>query len=569
MKEDTRIKISKIILLIFGLILLGRLFSLQILSHEYYDDMATKQYVKTSGTDFKRGTIYFKQKDNQLMPMATLKQGYLIAITPKLIKDPEDAYKKLSSIVNGLDKQDFIMRVAKKDDPYEEVARKVSNEDAEKIKNLEIEGVSLYSEMWRFYPAKKLASRILGFVGFKGDKLAGRYGLESYYDYVLSRENNGTMSINFFAEVFSNIKKELFDGKEKIEGDIILSIEPSVQSFLETTLNETIVKWDAGFVGGIIMDPKTGQILAMSVKPDFDPNTYGSENNLSLFSNPIVESVFEMGSTMKPLTYAAAINEGKITSDMTYFDEGFIILNKKRIENYDKKGRGKVDLQTALSKSLNTGAIFVMQQIGKEKFKEYIINYGLGTKTGIDLPDELPGLISNLNSNQDVEFATASFGHGIAITPMQMAVALSSLANGGYIIEPHIVDEIKVNNGINKKIEPKIIRQVLKKETSEEISRMLTVSVDQFLLDGKLKMEHYRIAAKTGTAVMLDENGKYSEDKVFHSFVGYAPSYNAKFLVFLFMSDPKNVQYASDTLTHPFMNIMKYLINYYNLPPDR
>ena len=176
--------------------------------------------------------------------------------------------------------------------------------------------------------------------------------------------------------------------------------------------------------------------------------------------------------------------------------------------------------------------------------------------------------MSNLDSGREIEYATASFGHGIAITPIEMATALSSLANGGNIIKPYIVDEIKIKNNRNIKIQPEILRRVLKEETSEEISRMLSEVFDEALLGGTVKIDRYSIAAKTGTAELLGEDGEYEEGRYFHSFFGYFPAFDAKFLIFLYVIDPLKDQYASGTLTAPFMNIVKFLINYYEIQPD-
>ncbi|MEW5907645.1 MAG: penicillin-binding protein 2 [Patescibacteria group bacterium] len=530
--------------------------------------MANQQYISPSSHYFDRGIIHFKKKDGQLISAATIKTGYLLAINPKLIENAEDIYEKIS-IITAIDKELFLKSVSKKDDPYEEIKHRLNEDEAKRIQKLGINGVGIHSETWRYYPAQNLASSVLGFVGYNGDKLEGRYGLEKYYESILKRGGGGNLKINSFAETIIDIKNLV--GNNSQEGDIILTIDPEVQTFLENNLNELLKKYDAQLAGGIIIEPKTGKILAMAAKPDFDPNNYAEIKNLSFFLNPNVQNTFEMGSIMKALTLAAGLDLNKITPQSTYRDEGFVILNNKRIENYDSKGRGLVDMQTVLNKSLNTGAVFVMQQIGKENFYNYILNYGLGEKTGIDLPDEVSGLISNLKSDREVEYATASFGQGIAVTPIEMACALSALANGGLLMKPYIIDEIRSEDGVSrKKIEPIEKRRVLKQETSEEISRMLVKVTDEALVNGAYKMDHYTIAAKTGTAQMHKEDQKgYYENEYIHSFFGYAPAFDARFLILLYLVKPQGVAYASHSLTEPFINILKFLLNYYQVPPDR
>ncbi len=208
--------------------------------------------------------------------------------------------------------------------------------------------------------------------------------------------------------------------------------------------------------------------------------------------------------------------------------------------------------------------------MGKERVRDYFLKYGLGEPTGSDLPNEAHGLIENLKSPRDVEYATASFGQGIALTPIETIRALATLANGGKLITPHLVDRIEYEDGTVEKIQYPEPKQVLKESTSEEISRMLTVVVDDALRGGKVSLPHHSIGAKTGTAQIADpDNGGYYEDKYLHSFIGYFPSYNPRFMVFMYTVEPKGVQYASETLTDPFMEIARFLINYYSIPPDR
>lgn len=572
-----RVRVVYFVFIFFALFIAGRLFLVQVVRGSYYKQKASDQYIAPSADYFDRGVIYFEKNDGQLISAATVKKGYLLAISPKNIKNPEFAYKKIkkilapsgeSNVEDFSSRDDFLRRAGKTGDPYEEVAHKLSKEQAEAIRALKLRGVNVYSESWRFYPAKTLASRELGFVGYKGNKLTGRYGLEKYYNDILSRNNPGEKSVNSFAEIFMGLKKIISNDSK--EGDIAVTIEPMVQSILEINLEKVLKKYKAVMAGGIIIEPSTGKILAMSAKPNFNPNRYGKAGNLSLFLNPGVQSVFEMGSIMKPLTLSASMDMGAISPTTVYDDKGYVILNGRRIENYDGRGRGRVDMQQVLDQSLNTGAIFAMEQMGKEEFKKYLINYGFGEKTGIDLPDEVPGMISNLNSGREVEFATASFGQGIAITPIEMITAISALANGGLLMRPYVVEEIKNKEGVDKKIEPKIRRRVLKKETSEKISRMLVKVVDDALLGGTVKLKNYTIAAKTGTAQLHKEGGRgYYKNEYVHTFFGYAPAFGTKFVVLLYLVKPQGVRYASHSLTEPFMNIVKFMINYYKIRPDR
>ncbi len=562
-----RVRLIYFFIFLFGAVLLTRLFFIQVVKGEHYENLANQQYVALSAVNFDRGNIYFSDKGEKLISAAAIKKGFQAVINPKILENHEDVYQKLSGII-PINKEDFLKRAQKKDDPYEIVANRLDNDAAKKISDLKINGLDVYGETWRYYPAGNLASRLLGFVGYKGDELVGRYGLEEHYESILGRGDEN-LFINSFAEIFTDIKKNLTSDPKK--GDIVLTINPAVQSMLEKTLEKISEKYETEMAGGLIMDPKTGEILAMAVKPDFNPNAYSENKDISIFTNPIVENIFEMGSIMKPLTLAAALDRGKITAETKYDDKGYVYIDGARIENYDGKGRGIVPMQEILNNSLNTGAVFAMRQLGKEEFRKYLTGYGFDEKTGIDLPNEVSGMISSaMKSPREIECATASFGQGIAVTPIEMASALSALANGGYLMRPYVVKEIKVKGDADIKTEPQIIRQVLKKETSEEMSGMLVKVFDEALMGGIYKMERYTVAAKTGTAQFnIEGESGYQESEYIHTFFGYAPGYDAKFLTLLFLVKPQGVRYASNSLSEPFVNITKFLLNYYDIPPDR
>jgi cell division protein FtsI/penicillin-binding protein 2 len=561
-----RIRILSIGIFIFASLLMVKLFFIQVIHGEEFDERADHQYA-TPADIFERGTIHFQKKNGTLVSAATIVSGFKLVINPKEITDPEKTLSALSDIVL-LDRDQFIAKAEKKNDPYEEIAEHLTKEQADKISEMDLEGVHLYREKWRFYPGGELAAQTIGFLAFDEDTLAGRYGLERQYEDILSRHNNN-LYINFFAEIFANLKDNILGKKDK-EGDVTLTIEPVVQGFLEKSLSGVISKFSSDFAGGIIIDPKTGEIYAMGSLPSFDLNNFSKVDNPAIYSNKLVENVFEFGSVVKTLTMAAGLDAGAVTADTTYDDKGFLVLNNSRINNFDKKARGVVSMQEVLNQSLNTGVSFVFSRLGRDKFRDYFYSFGIGEKTGVDLPNEARGLVENLKSRRDIEYATASFGQGIAMTAMEAVRAFSILGNGGYLITPHVVKEVNYIEGGIKKISYNQGRQVIGPQTSEEITRMLVTVVDKALLGGTVKMDHYSIAAKTGTAQIAREDAKgYYDDRYLHSFMGYFPAYDPKFLVFLYTVNPKGVSFASHTLTYPFMDIAKFLLNYYEIPPDR
>lgn len=567
-KAIIRVRIIFGVLVLIALVLLFRLYDVQIVDGSFYSDRADRQYVRTTGNLYDRGSIFMEDKEGRLVSGATLKTGYTIALNPSVIEEESDVYNILASYFE-IDEEEFLSRTAKTDDPYEEIAHRVPKETAFKIRDASITGLNIYKDRWRFYPGDSLASHALGFVAFDEDTLKGVYGIERYYNDILSRESGDT-HVNFFAEVFANLNKTLFNSSAVREGDIVTGLEPSVQLFLDRKLEEIQETWDSKLTAGIIMNPNNGEIYALGVYPTFDLNNFKEEENVSIFNNPLVENVYEMGSIVKPLTMAAGLDSESVTAETTYYDAGFLELDGFTIGNFDGKGRGYVDMQEVLNQSLNTGVSFVVEEMGTDVFGNYMKQYGIGEETGIDLPNESAGLIDNLDSPRQIEYATASFGQGIAMTPIATVRALATLANGGVLVTPHIATKIKYKNGLSKKVSFNDGERVLKPETAEEITQMLVKVVDEALLGGTVKQENYSIAAKTGTAQIakVDERGYY-DDRFLHSFFGYFPAYNPEFLVFLFTVEPKEVRYASQTLTHPFIDTVKFLTNYYEVPPDR
>lgn len=562
-----RIRIIVVCTFLCALVIVARLYHVQILYGEVYEKKAQKQYLKPSLANMNRGSIFFTEKNGDKISVATIKEGYTVSINPKSIKDADQVYEALSEYIE-IDKEIFLDKVMKKDNSYFELGKRLESQIGQSINALNLEGVFANKENWRIYPADFLSSHTIGITGLdKNNVLAGRYGLESYYEKILSRKTISS-NINFFAELFSNIKKTVFS-EESREGDLISSIEPTVASYLEKTLSDTQDKWKSDSIGGIIMDPNNGEIYAMVNFPTFNPNDLSNIKDAKIFSNPLVESSYEMGSIIKPLTMAVGLDSQAITIDSTYDDKGFLVLNGRKISNFDGKARGVVPVQEILSQSLNIGAATIALRAGADTISRYFLSFGLGDKTGIEQPNEQKGLVNNLSAKRDIEIATASYGQGISMTPIQTIRALSTLANGGILIKPHIIKSIEYIDGHSEIIETDGVR-VLKKESVDDVTSMLINVVDKALNGGKAKMENYSIAAKTGTAQIADPvNGGYYKDRYLHSFFGYFPAYNPKFIIFLYHIYPKNVEYASATLTDPFMQMTKFLINYYEIPPDR
>ncbi len=563
-----RIRLILAVVIFVALCILVRLYFVQIVNGEEYAQKADRQFASGSGRLFDRGTIYFTRKDGSLISAATLSSGFLVAINPQTLTDPESAYAAITAVASStLSHKAFLAAAAKKSQVYIEVAHRLSDAEGRALATKEIPGVHVLRERWRTYPGLSLASQSIGIVSYgSGDILAGRTGLEAMYDDTLARSGDSLYK-NFFSELFSNVGNILVSTKEVREGDIITTIEPEVQTHLANSLAKLNKRYTSKESGGIIMDPATGAIIAIVSYPSYDGNDLKSVDPARL-GNPLVEHVYEFGSIMKPLTMTAAFDAGVITPRTTYNDTGCITVNTRKVCNWDLKARGVIPVEQILLKSLNVGASWMAAELGQERFRAYFVKL-FGQKTGIDMPNETGALLGNLSKPQQIGYATASFGQGIALTPVQMIRALGAIANKGEMVQPHLVSAIRLDSGIERKLDWNEKVPVFSTTSTRETIEIMGKLNDEILSEGKAKIPTMSVAVKTGTAQLTTPGGGYYTDRFFHSFVGFFPSYNARFIILLYTNDPQGVQYASETLTATFLDLVRFLIDYYAVPPDR
>ncbi len=571
-KKKKEWRLFLIVLLVFlcasGII--ARLFSLQVIKHNFYSALAKSQHQLFKNLVPERGEIYFySAQDNSYLPAAINRRLYLVYVVPRSLSKKDNLEEIADKLANllSLDKDYILERLKKHNDPYEPLKHKVEHETVKEIEKLKLPGVGFSPEIERYYPFGKLAAQVIGFLGYKQDKKVGQYGLENYYE----SELKGTPGYILADKDTRGFWISVGDFKiqpAKNGDDLYLTIDENIQYIIEKELSEAVEKWSADSGTIIVMDPQTGAIKGLANWPTFNLNNYSQVEDISWYLNSAIQSFFEPGSVFKPITMAAALNEGKITPQTTYNDLGRIKIGGYIISNVDGKSYHHQTMTQVLEKSLNTGAVFVEQCLKKEVFREYVKKFGFGQQLGIDLSGEVKGDISNLDVFRDINFATASFGQGIAVTPLQMISAFSAIANGGKLMRPFVVQKIVHNDGSFIETKPKIIRQVISERTANQLNAML-ISVVENGYGRPARIKKYYIAGKTGTAQVPDlEKGGYS-DKTIHTFIGFGPAFNPKFVILVKLDNPKGIRFAADSVSPVFKRIAEYLLNYYNIPPER
>ncbi|MCK5084134.1 MAG: penicillin-binding protein 2 [Candidatus Pacebacteria bacterium] len=547
-------------------VILFRLFQIQIIKHDFYKALAENQHEFFQKTVPRRGEIFIKDLySEKLCPLAVNKELNIVYAIPKNIENKKEVSGRLSGILD-IESEKIFNIINKKDDPYEVIKNKVTNDVAEKVRNENIIGIDIAPEIVRYYPSNYLASNIVGFLGYSGNEKTGQYGIEGYYN---DRLKGAMGFLEIEKDASGNwISFGLKSSQAPKDGDdIVLTIDQTIQYISEKKIREAVEKYGAQRGDLIVMDPITGAVIALAQYPNYNPNEYFKEEDMGVFLSSGVHSVYEPGSVQKPITLAIGIDLGKIGPNTTYEDKGSLKIDGWPISNSDGKVNGKQTMIQVLEKSLNTGTVFAANQVNKNDFYKYLKNFGLNELTGIEIVGETKGSLSNLKNKTDISYATASYGQGISVTPLAMLNAISSFANGGKLMKPHIVSEFVNVDGISEKVEPQIIRRVVSARTANLVSAMM-VSVIKNGHAQQAKVEGYDFAGKTGTAQIPKKEGRgYEEDKTIHTFVGFGPMPNPKFSILVKLDEPQNASYAADTTAHIFRELSQELVNYYNIPP--
>ncbi len=567
---NSRIAFLKMLFFVFALIIISRLFYLQVLKYDYYKTLAQTRHSETQEIVPNRGTIFVQdtKNNNALIPVAQNQEFYLFYGVPAVIENVTSTIAQIEQVLSFTDEErwQIFLRLNKPNDPDEPISKYLTSKEKQALEKLNIVGTGFKPQIKRVYPQNNLFSHILGFLGFKNNERVGQYGIEEYFENELAGKSQ---TIEFEKDSKGRIIDFEQSNLDKIQDgvDLVLTIDPTIQFKVCAILEDWQKKMLAEDATAIVVNPKSGQILSMCDKPDFDLNNYSQVENINFYLNKSISQSYEPGSVFKAISMATAIDLEKVNPQTEYEDKGFLKFGPDTIRNANNEKYGKVNMTQVLDFSINTGMVFATLKIGTNNFKKYIENFGFGAKTGIQLPVESAGNISSLKNKSDIYLATASYGQGILTTPLQLIMAYSVIANQGILMQPQIILEKRFKNGSVEKFSPQQSRRVISSKTANILKAML-VSVVKNGHGNQAQVDGYYIAGKTGTANIAKENGKGYTDETIHTFVGFAPVDDSKFVILVKFSKPKNVPFSSDSAAPAFAEIAKFLLQYYQVPPD-
>lgn len=551
------------------LVIAARLVVLQAIASKQYKLQAEGQSTLVKKLTPSRGEIKISDKfAGEPYTVATTINKPLVYAVPASVSDKLKTSEELAKLL-GLESSEILPKLSDDTRKYVVLKKQLNEEEVKKIQEAKFPGIAFDAEISRFYPERDFLSSVLGYVGYKENDKVGLYGLEKYFETELKgTPGNLAQEKDAGGAWIFGTKRDLTPA---IDGDnLILTIDKSIQLKVEEVLKKTVEKHQADGGSIIVMDPKTGAILAMASNPSFDPNEFTKTKDLANFNNINTTGNYESGSVFKAFTMAAAIDSGAVTPDTTYVDQGKIEIDGYTLKNSDGKANGQQTMTQVLEKSLNTGVIFAKEKMGNSEFLRYVKKFGFGEKTGIELP-ETAGNLSNLSGKIKVNFHTASFGQGISVTPIQLAQAYGALANGGKMMKPFIVRTRLTADGKTINTDPHEVRSVISPKTAVLVSAML-VNVVENGHGQKAKVAGYdhEIAGKTGTAQVSKTTGAgYQEGVNIGSFAGYGPVQDPRFVMVVRVNHPRTVQFAESTATPAFGEIAQFILNYYNIPPHK
>ncbi|MEK7170784.1 MAG: penicillin-binding protein 2 [Patescibacteria group bacterium] len=557
-------KIERVGVLFFGLFFLGgimvfSLFQKQILEHLQYARASDAQSTNSSIIPAQRGRIFVKDNNKSLTGLAVSEWRYVLEASPNLIKNKQKFADALHQDYPKLPAAEILTAISN-EKAYAILAKDLTADEAAKIESQGYRGASLRPQIIRSYPeGEAIGAQLLGFVGADGE---GKYGTEAFYDTVL----RGTAGSQKSKQDSLGRLINILGNKDPLPGqDLVLSIDYNLQFVVETKLKDSIDKYKADSGSIIVMDPKTGAILALAGSPSFDPNNFSKlpGDEQYKFLAPAASNAYEPGSAMKPIMMAVALDSGKVTPETTNVFGRSVTVLAKTITNAEGKVYGKENMGQVLENSDNVAMTWISSLVGAKTQREYYVKFGFGTKSGVDLIGESAGSLQEEKEWNDLLRSTAAFGQGISVNLVQLATAYSVVANGGSLVTPHLAEKTLIGDKATP-IDYPSRGQVIKSETAKQVQLML----EGVVLNGhgkRAKVASVRVGGKTGTAQIPDPGGGYYPDRTIGTFAGMFPIDDPKFVMVVRLDNPKTVNFAESSAAPTFGEIAEWMANYYQL----
>jgi stage V sporulation protein D (sporulation-specific penicillin-binding protein) len=555
-----RLRFGLFIFIAFFSLITVRLFYWQVVRAEELSSIGEAQYKKRVIQTVERGEI--KTSDN--FPIVANRFTYLLFVNPKEIENKQDLSEILSPILE-MEEASISARILA-DRFWVPIKSQVDSKTKEDIERLDLAGVGFERQIKRFYPEASMSAKLLGFVGKDEDGAdKGYFGLEGHYDRQLRGKGGEAVIINDAQG--RPILSKLEDNSGAVDGrDLVLHIDRAIQYMLDSTLKDGVERYGAEGGMAAIMNPKTGAMIAMSSFPSYDPAKY-EEYSDKLYRDPFISDTYEPGSTFKPLVVASAIDAGVIeASTRCPICAGPITIGEYDIRTWNNKYRANATMNEVIVHSDNTGMVYVGRSLGLDRMISYLGKFGIGSLTGIDLQGEVVPSVREKGSWYPIDLATASFGQGITVTPIELLTAFSAIANSGKRMEPHVVSKIITPEGEVIEIVPKVINRPISDRAAKIVTEMMVNAVDE----GEAKFakpKGYRIAGKTGTA-QIPVAGHYDPNQTIASFIGFAPADDPKFLMLVVIDRPTSSIYGAETAAPIFFEMATNLLNYYGIAPN-
>ena len=562
-----------VLVLIMGIVGL-RLFYLQVIKHDYYRAAALSDQLKEYSIAPERGTIQAHEAGG-VVPLVLNQKLYTLYADPPFIKNPDSSALKVASVVGG-DASSYQALMKTKNTRYVILAKKLSAQQSQQILNLKLAGIGTQAQDYRTYPQGSLASQLLGFVDNDG---VGKYGLEQALNTQLSGKPGELKAITDAAGVPLAASRDNVQINPQNGDNVLLNIDLGMQAQTEKILAAEYKATKSEGLSAVVMDPNTGQIKAMANYPTYDPANYATVSDQKLFQNAAVDNAIEPGSTMKNLTTAAALDQGVIQPNTTFYDPAHWLVDGFNITDIEEDGgAGTKSIGDILNLSLNTGATWMLMQMGggqinqqaRDRWHDYMVNhFQLGKPTGIEQGYESAGYVPNPNSGYglDLTYANTAFGQAVTLTDLQMSAALSSVLNGGTYYQPHLIDRITNSAGSVTIQKPVVVkRNVIKPVVGTELQSLMEYVVAQHLSPGGFRYlnfpSNYSVGGKTGTAQVANPSGGYYADKFNGTYAGFVGGDKPQYVIVVYNILPSVPGYAGSFGAQPvFADLAHMLIN--------